>query len=288
MELETTLEQEIYDRGEQGFKVYAKNMNASMQEKSKILAFVLPGNIVEFGCGNGAVLELLSAHFPESTVVGVDLSDTLLDMAEQRKYAGKVILKKADIIKAKFPENTLNTAVFCSVLHEVYSYSGYDRSAVRAGLKNAYDSLKPGGRLIIRDGVKPKNDLVGLSFKNEEVLQKFYRFAKDFGPYQIPYKKEGDIVKLRRADCMEFLTKYIYDVNWDIEVKEHFGFWSMNEYANELEKLGFRVVYKQSYLIDWLRMTHYEKNFVLFKESGGKLVPQPFPDSTMILVAEKP
>lgn len=45
------------------------------------LAEVLPGRILDLGCGAGRLLGLLAAAFPGSTGVGLDLSPTMLDVA---------------------------------------------------------------------------------------------------------------------------------------------------------------------------------------------------------------
>lgn len=279
---------EIHDRGSLGFAVYAKGMNRSVSEKAKILPYVKAGNIVEMGCGNGVVLELLSTVYPTSNIVGVDISDTMLDMTYERTKNRNVRLIQEDITKIEFEENSLDTIVFCSILHEIYSYNGYDRNAIHDVLTKAFEALRPGGRLIIRDGVKPKSDLVHLDFKNDETKEKFYRFVIDFGPYKIPFSEEDGKVKLRRNDAMEFLSKYIYDVNWNIEVKEQFGIYTLDQYKTKVEEIGFDIIHAESYLIEWLRKTHYEKDLEVLKKVDNQFVKENYPDSTMILIAEKP
>ncbi len=279
---------EIHDRGDIGFAVYAAGMDASQKEKARILPYVRPGVIYEMGCGNGAVLELLAMAFPESDITGVDLSDTMLSMARERGYASPVQFLQADITELGLEEESIDTILFCSVLHEVYSYKGYSKEILRDTLENAYRALKPGGRLVIRDGVKPLDCEVLMGFKNRGVEEKFYRFAREFGPYEVQYEIEGEMVRLSRPDAMEFLSKYIYDTNWVVEVREQFGIYTLSEHEEQLCSIGFRIVNAESYLIEWLRVTHYEKDVGLFTRINGELVPQEFPHSTMLLVAEKP
>lgn len=294
---------EIHDRGAEGFSVYAKGMDASMVEKVKILPFVKPGRIIEMGCGNGAVLDLISQAYPESAITGIDLSDTMLDMATRRAYQGRVGFIKANVKDIAFTENSIDTIAFCSTLHEVYSYSGYDRKALDTALEHAYSALTPGGRIIIRDGVKPCNDIVFLEFKNPETKKKFLRFAKEFGPYTVPYTihtiqphqtiqanlgmPQGEMARLRREDAYEFLSKYIYDKNWNIEVKEQFGVYTAAEYSKKLEDIGFRIVHQESYINQWLVDNHYSKDAALFKKTKSGLIPLPYPDTTLVLVGEK-
>ncbi|MBW3000586.1 methyltransferase [Candidatus Woesearchaeota archaeon] len=280
---------EIYDRGEEGFKVYAKGMDGSQKEKAKILPYIKKGKIAEMGCGNGAVLEILSTAFQKSEICGIDISDAMLEISMKRNYKhDNVIISKGDVREKTFGNNSLDTIIYCSTLHEVYSYSGYDKKVLRKTIQNTYEMLKPGGRLIIRDGVKPENQIVYMGFNNKKTKEKFKRFAKEFGPYEIPYIWERDKAKLRSEDAMEFLSKYIYDINWDIEVKEQFGVYTKKEYADELKKLGFKVICNKSYLIKWLRVTHYEKDVKLYTKNNNKFKPRGFPHSTVIIVGEKP
>lgn len=283
------MKSEIYDRGEKGFETYSKGMEKSAIEKARILPFVKEGNIMEVGCGCGTVLELLSRYQPESNVYGTDISDTMLKRSKERKYTNNnITILKAEAKEEVFKEKTLDTIIFCSVLHEVYSYSGYSQKNVEDTIENAYKMLKPNGRLIIRDGVKPEEKTIYIKFKKEEVEKKFYRFAEEFGPYRIEYKKEEDLVKLKKHDAMEFLSKYTYNENWDIEVKEKFGALTKEEYCSMIEKKGFKIIHLESYLIDFLRETHYEKDVELFeKDKNGSLTKTEYPDSTMIIIAEK-
>ena len=40
-------------------------------------------------------------------------------------------------------------------MHEIYSYSGYDQTRIDRALASAARELRPGGRLLIRDGISP-------------------------------------------------------------------------------------------------------------------------------------
>jgi hypothetical protein len=58
-------------------------------------------------------------------------------------------------------------------------------------------------------------------------------------------------VQVARRDAMEFLTKYIYDVNWKYEVKEQFGVFT---------------------LADWVRATTLTRPFDMAAVIGSGLV----------------
>src|SRR5579863_3610276 len=175
-------------RGHQGYEVYAAGMEASAADKAKMLEFVRPGRIVDLGCGTGTVLELLRRRFGESQLIGVDLSPEMIDRCT-RRFPGAE-LRRHDITLPLFDPGSVDTFVLCSVMHEVFSYKGYDYSAVRQVLHHCAESVRPGGRVIIRDGIKPAlQDVVYLTFRTGTAYEKFVRFALEFGPGEIVWKK---------------------------------------------------------------------------------------------------
>jgi SAM-dependent methyltransferase len=272
-------------RGRRGYEVYAKGMEASAADKAKLLKFVRPGVIADLGCGTGTVLELLRRKFRTSQFVGVDLSDEMVERCRKR-FPGAEI-RNHDITLPLFDESSIDTIVLCSIMHEVFSYKGYSTSAVRHTLRRCAEALRPGGRVIIRDGLKPaREDLVYLSFLNEKAYDTFVKFSLEF-VNPIHWQLRDSRVMLTRNDAMEFLTKYIYEVNWKYEVKEQFGVFTLAAWAEELRKVGLKVVHKESYLIPWLRVTHWEKDFRIEVKRPKGYRPTDFPHSTMILVGEK-
>jgi len=134
------------------FAVYSQGMDASMSVKiNDICPYVLAGKIVDKGCGTGTLLIHLSTLFADSQIVGVDLSRELLRRSLAQQYPNhNVSVVKANIIHRRFADNSLSTVIFSSVMHEVYSYTGYDRDQVRLALANTWHELAPHGRIIIR------------------------------------------------------------------------------------------------------------------------------------------
>lgn len=273
-------------RGRRGYRVYAAGMEASAGDKAKILRHVRPGVIVELGCGSGTVLALLRRAFPKSTLVGVDLSERMVRRC-RRRFPG-VTIRKHDVARRLFDDGSVDTIVMCSVMHEVFSYKGYDYGAVRDALRTAAAALRKGGRLVLRDGVKPaREEAVYLTFLNAATRVKFLRFSKEFGSSEVVWREVDGRVQVARRDAMEFLTKYLYDINWVHEVKEHFGVFTLKQWAAELRAAGFRGVHRESYLIRWLRDTHWAKDVRLEVRAGGRYVRGEWPHSTMLVVGER-
>jgi len=277
-------------RTEEGWQVYADGMERSSPEKEKLLKFVKEGTIVDAGCGYGTVINLLSEAFPESRIIGVDSSKKMLEMAKSRGFGYNVDFLEADITKPYLRAESADTMIMCSVLHEVYSYQGL--SAVQSALDVSYGILKKGGRLIIRDGVMPDCVRTRMRIGTLENVKKFVKFAEDFTPYKITYKTIDDYtVELSRPDAMEFLSKEIYDTNWDVEVQEQFGIYPLTEWQKILRHHGFNVIHTESYLIPFLRQRYESDGIKLFtvtnQGNNTSLQEAVYPDSTMILVAEK-
>jgi SAM-dependent methyltransferase len=289
----------------EGVQTYAAGMNASVSDKAKILPYIKPGSILEIGCGNGTVLELISEAYPESTVYGVDMSAQLLGLATQRKYDGPVKLYCCDAKKLHTVDGTarkFSTIVFCSVLHEIFS--GYlARSVEDDPIEDAFkdtmsfvahfceEYLEDGGRLIIRDGVRPKSEMVYVEIDTPEQRDTFFRFADDFSPFQIEfsYCSRTNKIKMPSVHLFEFLTKYFYEKNWNIEVTEQFG-WanpesieaSLNDCFQENLEMQMQTVEGQTYTLDFLR-NKWAGDFTLTDMDGQEYVPH----STMIYVAQK-
>ncbi len=273
-------------RGSRGFRVYAEGMEASAGEKARLLPFVKPGVIVDLGCGVGTVLVLLRKEYPKSRLVGVDLSPEMIERCRERVPDAE--LRRHDVRLRLFDDGSIDTFVLCSVLHEVYSYNGYDTGAVRDTLRSCADALKPGGRLVLRDGVRPHlDDEVYLSFLNEGTRSAFLRFAREFRTDGIPWEEAEGRVRVSRPDAMEFLTKYFYEANWKYEVKEQFGVFTLQGWVEEVRRVGLRPVHFESYLIEWLRRNRWERDLRLEVRDGAGHAPAGWPDSTMIVVGQK-
>jgi len=285
---------------QEGIQTYASGMNASASDKAKILPYIKSGNILEIGCGNGVVLEMISEKFPESSVFGVDMSAQLLGLATQRKYDGNTHLFCCDARKlstiADAPKK-FDTIVFCSVLHEIYSgflaHSVEDNPSQDAFIDTIAfidhicdEYLVDGGRLVIRDGVKPSDEMIYVEFDNPEQKDTFFRFVDDFSPFKIEfsYSSETEKIKMHSTHLFEFLTKYFYEKNWNIEVTEQFGWADPGSITKMLSSgdAGMLCVETDIYTLDFLR-SKWENDFTITTADG-----QPYmPCSTMIYVAEK-
>lgn len=287
---------QLTDEGElshnRDFVTYAAGMDASLEPKLKdILPHVRPGKIVDKGCGTGALLVELSKLHPTSQIVGMDLSREFVRVADGLHYPNQnVSIVRANIVHRHFPPGSVNTILFSSVMHEVYSYSGYNRDVVRLALSNSRDELELGGVVIIRDGVKPPERKVWMRLDGE-AEGRFRRFVKEFKGQGIRYE-ERELLHvnwflLGMHEANEFLSKKDYLANWDAEVKEEFGVFTLEEWKKELTQAGYRVRVAKSYLNPWIEKNRYEGKAWLYADKGAQHGEElPFPDTTMLITAE--
>ncbi len=279
-----------------GLSEYIQGMANSQPDKAKILEFVTGTRILELGCGSGAVLELLQEHDQTAELVGIDLSAKLLGAAA-RQLDGKVRFYRQDIFELchqpeKLQEPAFSSVILCSTLHELASFAleHPERffepgvSAMHVAAKQVFGLVKsllqPGGRLIVRDGVKLEPALLSIKFKNAELEETFWRFSDDFRPFKLEFMAQGHVYMMQANHFYEFATKYFYQTNWDVEVGETFGWASSSELEQLLFETGFSPETHQVYTIDFLRQKWEEAFEVIDQNASAFSMP-----STQIMTA---
>jgi len=298
------------ERSAQGKEIYIESMELSAPDKEKVFPYVKDGIIVDAGAGAGPVTERLIKKFPGSRIIAVDVSQDMVGKLTDRFSDEKnVEVIKADIVDFKYPEK-VDTMIFISTLHEVFSSNGYNHEVVIEALKNANESLKKGGRIIIRDGVQPEAEQLYLKPLSKFACDRFSEFVRGFRQVRdVNYMigdfhsdvfvqsgrrdlRESDIgkslIEISSQSASEMFSKYFYPKeNLPIELSEQFGVWTMREYQKILLEAGFHVVHSETYVLPYLIENHYSKDFEVFHLVDGILGNAPYPPSTMILVGEK-
>ncbi|MBI4991710.1 MAG: methyltransferase domain-containing protein [Candidatus Harrisonbacteria bacterium] len=278
------------------FRIYSSLMDAAIEQKIKdVIPWVKPGIIVDAGFGTGLLLFRLWERFRDSKLIGIDLSSHFFEKSQRQFHnIPNVTLLKKNIIQQNLPNNSVDTKIFSTILHEVYSYNGCNLKFVKTALKNSLKELKPSGRIIIRDGVKPESETICLSFKNgDDTETMFLRFAKEYKHNKgIKYKVLIDkwLGKLYCTDsssAYEFLSKKDYRDNWHIEVNEQFGYLTLKKYMKLLQKLGFKIIYTKAYLNPWILKNRWLGKVKLYRRTRHELKTIPYPNTNLVIIAEK-
>ncbi len=283
----------LNDDGELGhfrdFLSYGAQMDASMVQKLEdLLPFVKPGCIVDKGCGTGKLMVELSRLFPDSRLVGVDLSREFLRLCDENTYASQdVALVFGNVIDRNVAPGSATTVIYSSVMHEVHSYTNYDVTKIDLALRNCFEELASGGRVLIRDGVSPPPATWRLELLTPQAREMFTRFAVEFchGRGAKFERLADDVVRLSSHDANEFLCKKDYLKNWHIEVHEEFGPLTLDGWREALQRAGFKPVELKQYVNGWIAKNRYEDAARVFDDAGHQL---PWPATNMVVVGEKP
>ncbi len=230
--------------------IYLQHMNSARSDKQRMIEWCVPGEIVEVGPGGGVVLDLLEAGFPESRVIGLDISEMVCEALRARKElegrTWEVVEGDAYELPSHVSAEGATTIVYCSVLHEIYSYvpfplgaddaKQFQMGAVRDLMRASWRALRPGGRIVIRDGIKPPNGTRRIRFKDPHGPEFLKLFAAQFEGREIEFEWVGEnIAELSTPDAMEFLYCYTWGpASFPYEVREQYGIMEYQEYVDAL------------------------------------------------------
>ena len=277
---------------------YLNTMNSSLHYKSIILDYIIGKNILDVGPGGGAFMDLLEEKYPSLNVYGIDISSNVIEALEKKKLQEqkKWKLVKGDALNLEkyFKKGSLDTIIYSSIIHELYSYIATDGkkfniNTIIKALQSAYHILPKGGRIIIRDGIKtePENEYRIIEFRNRDDIKILDRYCMDFKGRKITYELlENNRVKMLVNDAMEFLYTYTWgEDSYPLEVQEQFGYLTPTEYMNLIHKnlKNSKILVCDSYLQDGYEK-HLLNQIAIYDE---KLNPVKLPNSTCLIVIEK-
>ena len=128
---------------------------------------IVSGKIVDEGCADGALLVRIAQDFPDSDLIGIEITGEFMARCRERQRAGQfgntfVHFHQRNMTQPIFEGNAIDTTICNSTVHELWSY-GDGEQTVRDYLSRKYAQTRPGGRLIIRDVVGPQD-------KEQEVI----------------------------------------------------------------------------------------------------------------------
>ena len=201
--------------------LYLARMSKPLQEKLKIAKFIPPEavSVLDIGCADGTVTLALADLFPDISFVGVDFNKEFIDIAKSKIGERTNVSFEYGFLRERLakPER-FDAAIFCSVLHEFFSY-GEGISTVVKALADAHEILKAKGVLIIRDMIT--YDYVSeADLWMEKMLSKVNQkedllyLIKDFESW---FGKMNSIKQINH-----FLLKYMYQDNWQREGRENY------------------------------------------------------------------
>lgn len=131
-------------------------------------------HILDLGCGAGNYTLKMLSKIPNLDCTLIDLSQNMLDKAQQRVSeitTGKIDLIQGDIRDIDLPKNHFDIILAGAVLHHLREDSDW-----KFVFQKLFDSLKPGGCLMISDLVTQENAAV-----NELVWELYGDYLRQIG-----------------------------------------------------------------------------------------------------------
>ncbi len=141
-----------------GFGFYASQFGKFVVWNRLLDRLGLTGDeqILDLGCGSGAVLVMAARRLGTGRAVGVDLwrktdqagnaADATRRNAAAAQVADRVELHTADMTRLPFPDNSFDLVVSNVAIHNIKTRAGRDRA-----IDEAVRVLRPGGRLLVAD-----------------------------------------------------------------------------------------------------------------------------------------
>jgi SAM-dependent methyltransferase len=278
---------------------YLSQMNGAADYKAVILEYVTGRKVLDIGPGGGVLLDLIEERMPGVTPIGIDISSNVVEALLQKKQREgrrwEVLQGDALNLKEYVEAGSVDTVIFSSILHELYSYvplngAKFNLETVGAALVSAFEVLAEGGAIIIRDGImtEPESLRRRIRFLEQDGLASLVRYAGDFAGRKIQYEVLGELEVLMPVnDAMEFLYTYTWGEEAYVhEVQEQFGYLTPSQYeAFITEHLGERanIEVSRHYLQEGY--TEALRDRIIMTDESGTEVP--LPDSTCFIVIRK-
>jgi 2-polyprenyl-3-methyl-5-hydroxy-6-metoxy-1,4-benzoquinol methylase len=262
------------------WQVYLERMAKPLQEKLRLARYVPPrgASVLDVGCADGAVTCALATLLPDNTFIGIDLSDPFIALASERaarEGLANVRFERVYVRELLARPERYDGVVFCSVLHEFYTY-GEGISSVLKALADAHELLRPGGVVVIRDMILRaytrqatlRGDALRAKIEAACAPSVVTDFVRLFGPLETVYA------------INHLLLKYWYTENWAREGPEHYVPVTFEEYAQVFRLLDLRLQIAEELTLPFLR-DKWRNDFGFTDEELDGL------RSTGILVAQK-
>ena len=162
---------------------HARNLYPQMLQE---IIHIYGDEILDIGCGTGALLKQVYEEDHRRHLYGIDLSKAMLQKAKER-LKDKAKLMQGDSQQLPFKDNSFDL-VYCNDSFHHYPYP--DKV-----IQEVYRVLKFGGVFLIGDCYQP--------FIPRLIMNAF-----------LPFSKEGDVRIYSRKEMMHLFQPYFHDIKW--------------------------------------------------------------------------
>lgn len=235
------------------YKVYNAQMVKSSYDKLFFVDKVFDVDvIVDFGCADGAITEMIKGYFPEAVVIGYD------KYQKNESTSDIIYAKKLSEIK-KLIKGKKALLVMNSVVHEIFNYERNPFSLLGMLFSMGFEYV------WIRDlYIKPSvfGDEIAFSTLAERLREKYPEQVAEFE------KVYGSVFLSENA--LHFLMKFRYVENWKRELKEDYTKfrWNFPQMERLLYAKGYEEEIRDFYVLPYVRKINMEEFDIDLKNQG--------------------
>ena len=290
-----------------------KGMDKTMAQK---LAFTSAhfqladgARILDVGCGTGSGSYQFALINPHLQVVALDYDRDYIERARREYPLPNLTFVQGDARDFDTGGEKFDAIFNSSILHEVYSFSGYSQQAVVDSLQAQMNNVRDGGIILIRDFVRPENPeaMIYLDLPDEISrgadpqdlsVQDMLRLYANWACAEKPAEQRGFFLEHRPGEAPagwqrfymqhdwanEFILRKDYRDRFFIEAKEKYGYFTPKEYRSIPEGLDARVLYTSPYANPWIVENRMKGKLRLFNENREAIC---LPPTNFVCVMQK-
>lgn len=104
---------------------------------------------LDLACGTGDVTFAMAEKYPEGDIIGIDISEPMLEIARRKNRSDNVSLMRGELCPLEYPDESFDIITG--------SYALRNAPDLEAALVEIFRALKPGGIAAFLDFSKPEN-----------------------------------------------------------------------------------------------------------------------------------
>jgi SAM-dependent methyltransferase len=249
-----------------------------------------PLRLLELGSGEGQIIgPLVEGHSQlcsASESIGIDYLPTSVRTARRAFPSMKFIEGDFTDQNLLEPLGLFDIVILVNAMHEVFSATFSDslgevdvstaKHRVEQAFSLAAARIRPGGYLVLFDGLEPPGDprqKIRLRFLNQTAFEHFETFAREYHPFHIGYRPVGGTytVELSRHDFARYITKSIFLGKrlWQTERLESYQYYTEPEFRAAFAGAGLEIQELRTLTVDeekWRRSVEILTPGVRFPE----------------------
>lgn len=255
--------------------------------------------ILDIGCARGLGSYNLALLNPRLHVIGMDYDASYIDEARATYRLPNLEFVQGDARALDFGGDRFDAVLNSSVMHEIYSFSGYNHAAVDAAIESQLSHLTPNGVILLRDFMRPDNpdDLVIMELPPGGAAQGAVKDLS-YGAFLHAYSQMANALhapdlrgfyleelahgrdgwrrfRLPHDWAYEFIWRKEYRDRFEPEAREKYGVWTAAQYRQIPESMGARVLYTAPYYNPWIVRNWHQDKVRLFRENGAQITTPP-------------